>query len=85
MVCKSENKPSKEHPDQSAKFLQDIKNNIQNKNIFDDKIIKAVKYHQINNILDAIKNNLIEDNDISYIIFEADNISSGIDRKKIKR
>lgn len=63
---------SERHPISGAKYLSE------KAGISDKDIINPVKYHHARDL----KNAKIEDNDNSYLVYMADNISSAIDRRE---
>ncbi|HEY8391082.1 MAG TPA: type III-A CRISPR-associated protein Cas10/Csm1 [Clostridia bacterium] len=66
------------HSELGVKFLKEV--NSRTKTIFDANIINAVNFHHWEHLINA----KIKEDDISYIICEADNIAAGIDRKNDK-
>ncbi|MCD7779074.1 MAG: type III-A CRISPR-associated protein Cas10/Csm1, partial [Candidatus Gastranaerophilales bacterium] len=64
----------KNHSVIGAEYIE----NSHNEKLSLSEIINAIKFHHADNL----KNANIQDNDISYIVYEADNIASGIDRRE---
>ena len=65
---------NKSHSLIGVEYLNKLKNEL----LKDKSILNSIKYHHAKNLKDAE----LDFSDITYIIYEADNIASGIDRKQ---
>ncbi len=62
-------------------FLREINRTIsEDKTVFSDEVLNAVRYHHIKDLKEAN----LEKDALAYIVYEADNIASGIDRREIE-
>lgn len=73
-VCFRAGEGKKEHSFLGAEFLK----RFLDKEYPSEAFLRCIKYHHASNL----KNANIEKNDLSYLVYEADNISSGSDRRK---
>ena len=74
-ICLRADKSLGNHSQAGVEFLKKFLGNSEQ----DWQILRCLKYHHSSNI----KNAALADNDFSYIVYEADNIAAGMDRREI--